>query len=78
MTAMTAITAGAPAPVILLHARFPCCGGKSRFIVEAGAYDRTCRTCGGVWMVRRVTLPASEFAMRLGVRVDSLAWERAG
>jgi hypothetical protein len=75
---MTAITAPTPPPVILLHARFPCCGRKARFIVEARAYDRRCRSCGGVWMVRRVTLPASPFALRLGVRVDSLAWERAG
>lgn len=73
---MTAITAPAPPRVILLHARTPCCGGKSRFIVEAESYDRRCRQCGAVWTVRRSTLPASEFARRLGMRVDSLAWER--
>lgn len=73
---MTAITAPATPRVVLLHARFPCCGSKSRFIAEAATYDRTCRGCGAVWAVRRSTLPASPFALRLALRVDSLEWER--
>lgn len=72
---MTAITAPVLPRIILLHARFPCCGGKSRFVAEADTYERRCRSCGQVWTVRRTTRPASAFALRLDVRVDSLAWE---
>ena len=64
-------------PVSILHRRFPCCGGRSRFIVDAPAYDRTCRSCGQVWTVRRIARPPSDFARRLGRRIDALEWERA-
>lgn len=65
---------GAP---ILLHRTFPCCGGRSRFVADAPAYDRRCRRCGTAWTVRRTTRPPSDFARRLGARFDTLVWERA-
>jgi hypothetical protein len=74
MAAVT--TSPAPARVALLHRTLPCCGGRCRFTTEADVYDRTCRSCGERWVVRRITLPASPFATRLGVRFDSLNWER--
>lgn len=65
---------------VLLHARYPCCGQGSRITaVEAvprETYDRTCRRCGAVWVVRRRTLPVSDFAASIGARVDRLEWER--
>lgn len=74
---MTPVTKAAPARIILLHVRVPCCGGKSRFVAEAKSYERTCRRCGQAWTVRRTTLAETDFARRLGARFDSLAWERA-
>lgn len=38
---------------LLLHRRYPCCGGSSRFPVDADLYDRTCPRCGKRWSVRR-------------------------
>lgn len=64
--------------VFLLHRTFPCCGGRSRFLVEADSYERRCRTCGQGWTVRRITRAPSDFARRLAVRVDTLEWERVG
>lgn len=61
---------------VLLHRTFPCCGGRSRFIVDAPAYERRCRTCGAVWTVRRIARPPSDFARRLGCSFVALEWER--
>lgn len=74
---MTATANAIPAGrVVVLHRTFPCCGGRSRFLVEADSYERRCRRCGATWTVRRITRPASDFARRLAVRVDALEWER--
>ena len=72
MTAVTTPTGR----VFLLHRTFPCCGGRSAFRAEADTYARRCRRCGAHWTVRRSTRPASDFARRLAVRIDSLEWER--
>ncbi len=71
---MVAVTA--PGRVALLHRTFPCCGGKSRFLVAKASYDRTCPRCGAEWVVTRQTLPTSDFARRIGAQFDALEWSR--
>jgi hypothetical protein len=73
----TATTPEAPDErITLLHAAYPCCQKRSRFPTEASRYLRRCPTCGKRWRVLRSTPSPSAFALRLGLRIDVLTWER--